>query len=147
MKTYCLELTGPYACFTRPEMKVERVSYDMKTPPAARACFEAILWKPAIRWHVRKIEVLKPIRWINLRLVGDLEAEAPANYDESVPYQPEEDAEEDGIHNDAEADALYDQAVAIVLKTRRPPHRSHEKGRHRFSHANQRQPRSDRAAQ
>lgn len=67
MKTYCLELSGPYACFTRPEMKVERVSYDMMTPSAARACFEAILWKPAIRWHVRKIEVMKPIRWINLR--------------------------------------------------------------------------------
>ena len=67
MKTYCLELTGPYACFTRPEMKVERVSYDVMTPSAARACFEAILWKPAIRWHVRRIEVLKPIRWINLR--------------------------------------------------------------------------------
>lgn len=67
MKTYCLELTGPYACFTRPEMKVERVSYDVMTPSAARACFEAILWKPAIRWHVRKIEVLNPIRWINLR--------------------------------------------------------------------------------
>lgn len=67
MKTYCLELSGPWACFTRPEMKVERVSYDVMTPSAARACFEAILWKPAIRWHVRAIEVLKPIRWINLR--------------------------------------------------------------------------------
>ena len=67
MKRYCLELSGPWACFTRPEMKVERVSYDVMTPSAARACFEAILWKPAIRWHVRKIEVLKPIRWINLR--------------------------------------------------------------------------------
>lgn len=67
MKSYCLELSGPWACFTRPEMKVERVSYDVMTPSAARACFEAVLWKPAIRWHVRKIEVLKPIRWINLR--------------------------------------------------------------------------------
>jgi CRISPR-associated protein Cas5d len=67
MKTYCLELTGNFACFTRPEMKVERVSYDVMTPSAARACFEAILWKPAIRWHIRKIEVLNPIRWINLR--------------------------------------------------------------------------------
>lgn len=67
MKTYCLELSGPWACFTRPEMKVERVSYDVMTPSAARACFEAILWKPAIRWHIRRIEVLKPIRWINLR--------------------------------------------------------------------------------
>jgi len=67
LKTYCLELSGDYACFTRPEMKVERVSYDVITPSAARACFEAILWKPAIRWQVRRIEVLKPIRWINLR--------------------------------------------------------------------------------
>jgi CRISPR-associated protein Cas5d len=64
---YCLEVSGPFACFTRPEMKVERVSYDVITPSAARAVFEAILWKPAIRWHVTKIEVLKPIRWINLR--------------------------------------------------------------------------------
>lgn len=67
MKRYCLELSGDFACFTRPEMKVERVSYDVITPSAARACFEAILWKPAIRWHIHKIEVLKPIQWINLR--------------------------------------------------------------------------------
>ena len=64
---HCLEVRGEFACFTRPEMKVERVSYDLITPSAARAVFEAILWKPAIRWQVRKIEVLKPIRWINLR--------------------------------------------------------------------------------
>lgn len=67
MKRYCLEISGDYACFTRPEMKVERVSYDVITPSAARAVFDAILWKPAIRWHIRRIEVLKPIRWINLR--------------------------------------------------------------------------------
>lgn len=67
MKTYCLEVSGDFACFTRPEMKVERVSYDVMTPSAARAVFEAILWKPAIRWHVRRIEVLQPIRWISLR--------------------------------------------------------------------------------
>ncbi|MBI4291600.1 MAG: type I-C CRISPR-associated protein Cas5 [Betaproteobacteria bacterium] len=67
MKTYCLEILGDFACFTRPEMKVERVSYDVMTPSAARAVFEAILWKPAIRWRVTKIEVLNPIRWINVR--------------------------------------------------------------------------------
>ena len=64
---FCLEVAGPFACFTRPEMKVERVSYDVMTPSAARAVFESILWKPAIRWRVQRIEVLKPIRWINLR--------------------------------------------------------------------------------
>lgn len=67
MKRYCLEISGDFACFTRPEMKVERVSYDVITPSAARAVFDAILWKPAIRWHIRRIEVLKPIRFINLR--------------------------------------------------------------------------------
>lgn len=67
MKAYCLEVSGDFACFTRPEMKVERVSYDVITPSAARAVFEAILWKPAICWHIRRIEVLRPIRWINLR--------------------------------------------------------------------------------
>lgn len=67
MTTFCLEVAGPFACFTRPEMKVERVSYDVITPSAARAIFESILWKPQVRWRVQRIEVLKPIRWINLR--------------------------------------------------------------------------------
>lgn len=66
-RNYCLQVTGDYACFTRPEMKVERVSYDVMTPSAARAVFEAILWKPAIRWRVTRIEVLNPIRWVNIR--------------------------------------------------------------------------------
>ena len=67
MKPFCLEVRGDYACFTRPEMKVERVSYDLITPSAARAVFEAILWKPAIRWRITRIEVLQPVRWINVR--------------------------------------------------------------------------------
>lgn len=67
MTSFCLEVAGDFACFTRPEMKVERVSYDVITPSAARSVFEAILWKPAIRWEVRKIEVLRPIRWISVR--------------------------------------------------------------------------------
>lgn len=67
MERFCLEVSGDYACFTRPEMKVERVSYDVMTPSAARAILEAILWKPAMRWQVRRIEVLKPVRWISVR--------------------------------------------------------------------------------
>lgn len=66
-KTLCLKVWGDFACFTRPEMKVERVSYDVITPSAARAVFEAILWKPEIRWTVTKIEVLRPIKWISVR--------------------------------------------------------------------------------
>lgn len=66
-KEFCLEVWGDIACFTRPELKVERVSYDVITPSAARAIFEAIFWKPAIRWQVTKIEVLNPIRWVSVR--------------------------------------------------------------------------------
>lgn len=66
-KPFCLEVWGDYACFTRPEMKVERVSYDVPTPSAVRAVFESIFWKPAIQWHINKIEVLNPIKWISVR--------------------------------------------------------------------------------
>lgn len=66
-KEFCLEVWGPMACFTRPELKVERVSYDVITPSAARAIFEAIFWKPAIHWQITKIEVMNPIKWTSVR--------------------------------------------------------------------------------
>lgn len=66
-KEFCLEVWGAMACFTRPELKVERVSYDVITPSAVRAIFEAIFWKPAIHWQVTKIEVLNPIKWASIR--------------------------------------------------------------------------------
>jgi len=62
-----LKVYGEYACFTRPEMKVERVSYEVMTPSAARGILEAILWKPAIRWSILQIDVLNPIQWVSLR--------------------------------------------------------------------------------
>lgn len=62
-----LMVWGDYACFTRPEMKVERVSYDVMTPSAARAILEAIYWRPSIRWVVDRIHVLQPIRFMNIR--------------------------------------------------------------------------------
>lgn len=66
-REYCLEVWGDMACFTRPELKVERVSYDVITPSAARAIFEAIFWKPAIHWQITKIEVLNPVKWTSVR--------------------------------------------------------------------------------
>jgi len=62
-----LRIWGDYACFTRPEMKVERVSYDVITPSAARGILEAIHWKPAIRWVVDRIHVQRPIKFDNVR--------------------------------------------------------------------------------
>lgn len=66
-KEYGLEIWGDFACFTRPELKVERVSYDVITPSAARNFFQAIFWKPAIEWEITRIEVINPIRWISIR--------------------------------------------------------------------------------
>lgn len=62
-----LKVWGDYACFTRPEMKVERVSYDVMTPSAARGILEAIYWKPSIIWVVDRIHVLNPIYFDNVR--------------------------------------------------------------------------------
>ena len=62
-----LEVWGDYACFSRPEMKVERVSYDMITPSAARGLLEAIYWHPGMRWIIDRIHVCAPIRFTNIR--------------------------------------------------------------------------------
>lgn len=62
-----LEVWGDYALFTRPEMKVERVSYDVMTPSAARGLLDAIYWHPGLRWHIDRIRVCNPIRFTNLR--------------------------------------------------------------------------------
>lgn len=62
-----VEVWGPYALFSRPEMKAERVSYDVITPSAARGLIEAVYWKPAIRWKIDRIQVCNPIRFTNIR--------------------------------------------------------------------------------
>lgn len=62
-----LRARGPLAVFTRPEFKVERMSYPVMTPSAARGILEAVLWKPAMRWHVERIAVLKPIEFTSFR--------------------------------------------------------------------------------
>lgn len=62
-----LRIFGDWACFTRPEMKVERVSYDIITPSAARGIIEAIYWKPAIVWVIDKIHIINPIQFTNIR--------------------------------------------------------------------------------
>ena len=64
-----LEVWGPYACFSRPEFKSERVSYDVMTPAAARGILESILYKPAIRWVIDRITVYNPIKTVNVKRV------------------------------------------------------------------------------
>ena len=62
-----VEVWGDYACFTRPEMKTERVSYDVMTPSAARGLVEAIYWHPGMKYHIDRIYVLNPIRFTTIR--------------------------------------------------------------------------------
>ena len=62
-----LEVWGDYALFSRPEMKTERVSYDVITPSAARGILDAILWHPGMKWRVERIQVCSPIRFTNIR--------------------------------------------------------------------------------
>lgn len=62
-----VEVWGDYACFTRPEMKAERVSYDVMTPSAARGILDAIFWHPGLKWRIDRIHVLSPIRFANIR--------------------------------------------------------------------------------
>jgi CRISPR-associated protein Cas5d len=64
---YRVRIRGEWACFTRAELKIERVTYHVITPSAARGVIEAILWKPAIRWHVHRIAVLSPIKFASCK--------------------------------------------------------------------------------
>lgn len=75
---YRLRVRGELACFTRPELKVDRMSYHVITPSSARAVVEAILWKPAIRFHIHRIAVLAPIRFMNIKR-NELKDVAPLN--------------------------------------------------------------------
>ena len=60
-------VTGDYACFARPERKVERVSYDVPTPSALEGLIKSIYWKPAVRYEINKIVVFNPIEFTNIR--------------------------------------------------------------------------------
>ena len=72
-----VEVWGDYALFSRPEMKTERVSYDVMTPSAARGIIEAIYWHPGLKWIIDKIYVLSPIRFTNIRR-NEVKAKASA---------------------------------------------------------------------
>ncbi|HPM11246.1 MAG TPA: type I-C CRISPR-associated protein Cas5c [Bacteroidales bacterium] len=62
-----VKVTGGYACFTRPDLKVERMTYPCMTPSAARGVLDSILWKPEFQWYVRKIIVLNPVRFFTIK--------------------------------------------------------------------------------
>jgi CRISPR-associated protein Cas5d len=94
---FLVRIRGPHALFSRPEFSVERVSYDVITPSAARAVLEAVLFKPAIRWHITRIWLLAPIQYIqfrrnevNTRLATSSVSGAMRN-GVTIPYYADED--------------------------------------------------------
>jgi CRISPR-associated protein Cas5d len=103
-KDFHVHVAGRLACFTRPELKTERVSYDVMTPSAARGTLEAILWKPAIAWLVEEIAVLKPIDWVSFRR-NEVNSRASARMG---PYYADEDR--------AQRNTVALRDVAYVLK-------------------------------
>lgn len=105
-----LRIWGDHACFTRPEFKGERVSYDVMTPSAARAVYEAIYWKPQIRWHVQRIDVLNPIRTMSVRRN---EVKSKAAYGEAVAALKGKEPKR-GIGLDVAEDRT--QRTSLILK-------------------------------
>jgi CRISPR-associated protein Cas5d len=109
-----LRVWGSYACFTRPEMKVERVSYDIITPSAARGILEAIYWKPSIKWVVDRIHVLSPIKFTNIRRN---ELGTSGNSGVKIPMGTVKRAMKDGVTPvETVIEENRQQRAALVLK-------------------------------
>jgi CRISPR-associated protein Cas5d len=96
-ETFRVRVRGPLACFTRPEFKVERVSYETMTPSAARGVLEAVYWKPAIRWVVTAIHVLAPVKFISFKRNEVASRASPQRGQRALngdPYLVEEDRQQ-----------------------------------------------------
>jgi len=76
-RVYFVRVRGPLACFTRPEFNVERVSYEVMTPSAARAILRAIFWSPPIRWNIHRIHVLAPIKLDTMIALNEVDCKMP----------------------------------------------------------------------
>ncbi|MFI3299558.1 MAG: type I-C CRISPR-associated protein Cas5c [Rikenellaceae bacterium] len=122
-KEFCLEVWGDLACFTRPELKVERVSYDVITPSAARAIFDAILYKPAIRWEVTRIEVLSPIKWTSIRRN---EVGAVGTPKTKVIYIEEKRQQRNALMLREVRYRIYAKLIFIPLSERKVPQRQND---------------------
>jgi CRISPR-associated protein Cas5d len=125
-----VEVRGPYACFTRPELKSERVSYPVMTPSAARGILEAIYWKPEFDYVVTAIEVLNPIRWVSIRRnevtsMTSLDWVRRAMADAAVRFDVEADRDQRNTV------FLRDVAYRIRAQVRLRPHAGHPEAAYR----------------
>lgn len=123
--TLAVRARGPLACFTRPEMKAERFSYEVMTPSAARGILEAILWKPAISWQIERIHVLAPIRFVGFRR-NEVAARIPAKGERSpaqgmagkpmAPYFADEDRQQRSTIALRDVDYLIEAHFSFTAK-------------------------------
>jgi CRISPR-associated protein Cas5d len=125
-----VEVRGPYACFTRPELKSERVSYPVMTPSAAKGILEAIYWKPEFDYAVTTIEVLRPIRWASIRRnevtsMITLDWVRKAMTDATMRFDVEDDRDQRNTV------FLRDVAYRIYAQVRPRPHSGHPEATYR----------------
>lgn len=125
-----VEVRGPLACFTRPELKSERVSYPVMTPSAARGILEAIYWKPEFDYVVTAIEVLAPIRWVSIRRnevtsMTSMDWVRRAMADVTVRFDVETDRDQRNTV------FLRDVAYRIRAQVRPRPHAGHPEAAYR----------------
>ena len=126
----CVEIRGPYACFTRPELKSERVSYPVMTPSSAKGILEAIYWKPEFDYVVTAIEVLRPIRWASIRRnevtsMIALDWVRKAMTDATLRFDVEDDRDQRNTV------FLRDVAYRIHAQARPRPHSGHPEATYR----------------
>jgi CRISPR-associated protein Cas5d len=115
-----VRISGPFALFTRPEMKVERVSYDFITPSAARGVLEAVLWKPGMRWVIQRITVLKPIRFMAVKR-NEVGTKIPSDYQRWArenavdrPYFADDDRQQRNAQVLCDVDYLVEAVIQLA---------------------------------
>ncbi|SDI54068.1 CRISPR-associated protein Cas5d [Sinosporangium album] len=125
-----VEVSGPYACFTRPEFKTERLSYPVMTPSAARGILEAIFWKPEFNYIIESIDILAPIRWMSIRR-NEVSSTLTLSWVHEAMSDP-------SVRFDAEADrdqrnmvCLRDVAYRIHAQVRLSPHATDPEAKYR----------------
>jgi CRISPR-associated protein Cas5d len=116
-----VEVTGPFACFTRPELKTERVSYPVMTPSAARGILEAIYWKPEFDYIVTAIEVLNPIRWLQIRR-NEVTDTLTLDWVRRAARDPRHRFDAERLRDQRNTVALKDVAYRIHAQVRPRPH-------------------------
>ncbi|WP_241483248.1 type I-C CRISPR-associated protein Cas5c [Nocardiopsis halophila] len=116
-----VEVEGPFACFTRPELKTERFSYPVMTPSAAKGVLEAIFWKPEFSYRIERIEVLKPIRWVSVRR-NEVDQTTSADWVRKAMDDPAERFDVEAHRDQRHMKALRDVAYRIHAHIRLRDH-------------------------